>query len=96
MILRAAGNPCGDKPVQLNTVRTFLERYRKMQSKIAADREGQTRVRLMCALQKGERMQAVREELAHLPPDTETKGFSIFTTGLIFARAESLLKRLAD
>jgi hypothetical protein len=50
----------------------------------------------MCALQEGELMQAVREELAHLPPDTETKGFSIFTTGLILARAESLLKRLAD
>jgi hypothetical protein len=96
MILRAAGNPCGDKSVQLNTVRTFLERYRRMQSKIAADREGQTQVRLMCALQEGDLMQAVREELAHLPPDTETKGLSIFTTGLIHARAESLLKRLAD
>jgi hypothetical protein len=94
-VLAAAGNPCGDKPVQLKTVRVFFERYRKMQSKIAADTDGQTQVRLMCALQERELMQAVREELAGLPPDTETKAFSRFKTGFDLARAESLLKELA-
>jgi hypothetical protein len=36
------------------------------------------------------------KELADLPPDTETKRFSRFKTGLILARAETLLKELAE
>jgi hypothetical protein len=50
----------------------------------------------MCALQEGELIQAVRDELKNLPADTETKDFSRFTTDLDLARAESLLKELAD
>jgi hypothetical protein len=50
----------------------------------------------MWALQEGELIQAVRDELKNLPADTETKDFSRFTADLDLARAESLLKELAD